>query len=169
MPDERENGSPGGTYANMFDAHPPFQIDGNFGCTAGISEMLVQSHDGFVNLLAALPDDWREGEIRGLRTIGGFVIEKLKWNDGKLTEAHIRSTLGGNLRVQTPEAAVSTSHQLKQAYGTNPNPLFAVYTMPVEEKKDELYVPLTVGKCNFENHVYDISTRPGELVVIRLE
>lgn len=169
VPDERENGSPGGTYANMFDAHPPFQIDGNFGCTAGISEMLVQSHDGFVNLLAALPDDWREGEIRGLRTIGGFVIEKLKWNDGKLTEAHIRSTLGGNLRVQTPEAAVSTSHQLKQAYGTNPNPLFAVYTMPVEEKKDELYVPLTVGKCNFENHVYDISTRPGELVVIRLE
>ena len=103
VPPEKENGTPGGTYPNMFDAHPPFQIDGNFGCTAGIAEMLVQSHDGFVHLLPALPDEWSEGEVSGLRTIGGFVIERLAWKDGRLVEARIRSTIGGNLRLLLSE------------------------------------------------------------------
>lgn len=89
----------GGTYANLFDAHPPFQIDGNFGGTAGIAEMLVQSHEGFIHLLPALPAEWPSGEINGLVTRGGFVID-LKWSEGKLQSAVIHSKLGGDCRIK---------------------------------------------------------------------
>ena len=93
------------TYPNLFDAHPPFQIDGNFGATAGIVEMLLQSHADELSLLPALPSAWPEGEVRGLRGRDGYVVD-LKWSDGKLSEAIISAAKAGICRVRTRQAVL---------------------------------------------------------------
>jgi alpha-L-fucosidase 2 len=89
------------TLPNLFNTHPPFQIDGNFGGTAGIAEMLVQSHAGEVHLLPALPRAWPRGRFRGLRARGGLVVS-LAWSEGRATSAELAATVDGEHRIRPP-------------------------------------------------------------------
>lgn len=114
----------GGTYPNLFCAHPPFQIDGNFGATAGIAEMLVQSHAGEIHLLPALPQAWHTGKVKGLKARGGFEID-MEWAQGKLTKAVIHSKHGGHCRVRTNEKMSVQNTNVQTQTGVNPNPLFS--------------------------------------------
>lgn len=150
----------GGTYPNLFDAHPPFQIDGNFGCTAGIAEMLMQSYDGFIYLLPALPSLWKEGEVKGLVARGGFELD-MTWKNGKVSRLVVKSRIGGNCRLRSLNPL--SGKGLKKAKGENPNPLFAV---------DQVAEPLINKEAKLnkvelkKTYLYDLQTEAGKEYVL---
>lgn len=152
----------GGTYPNFFDAHPPFQIDGNFGCTAGIAEMLMQSHDGAIHLLPALPDAWKNGSIKGLRARGGFEIVNMEWQNGKITKLVIKSHLGGNCRLRVPNLLSIKDLKRLDTEGVNANPFYQI---------DAIKTPLIVDKTKIkplqisETLLFDLHTQVGGVYI----
>jgi alpha-L-fucosidase 2 len=128
----RETMGGGGTYPNLFDAHPPFQIDGNFGATAGITEMLLQSHDGRITLLPALPVAWPAGSVRGIKARGNFTVS-IQWKNQQLEKATIFSGSGGNCRIRTTIPVRVVEATGRSANGTNSNKLTIAYGKPPYE------------------------------------
>lgn len=154
----------GGTYANMLDAHPPFQIDGNFGFTSGLTEMLLQSHDGAIHLIPALPDAWEKGNVKGLRARGSFEISSMEWKNGKLSKVIIKSNLGGNCRIRSyNELSLKKGGSLSLAEAKNPNPF---YQLP-EIKKPIISKSATLKELSLKkSFLYDINTSPGEEIIL---
>lgn len=150
--------SGGGTYPNLFDAHPPFQIDGNFGATAGITEMLLQSNSDELSLLPALPDDWAKGSIKGIKARGNFRVD-MNWSAGKLADALIYSGSGGNCRLRTTVPVKVTGAVSKIAKCPNQNQLNVTPEKPVYHKNENAKLQeLNLKK----SYVIDFETEKGK-------
>lgn len=157
----------GGTYNNLFDAHPPFQIDGNFGCTSGIAEMLMQSSDGAIHLLPALPDAWPEGTVQGLRARGGFEIVEMQWEKKLLVKVVIKSNLGGNMRLRVPNALKLTDGKsLQFASGENENPFYQVDEVPAPVISQKALISPPTLK---ETILYEVPTESGRIFTLVTE
>ena len=113
-----DSGHVSGTYPNLFCAHPPFQIDGNFGGAAAIGEMLVQSHEGFINILPALPAEWKDGSLKGFKTRGGHTVD-LEWRDGKPTRLTITGGWQNKIRIKTPDRIITIKSRPGQKHRIN--------------------------------------------------
>lgn len=151
----------GGTYPNLFDAHPPFQIDGNFGCTAGIAEMLMQSHDGCIYLLPALPSNWKEGHVNGLMARGAFEVN-LNWKNGQVGEVSLVAHQGGNCRIRS--AVPLQGRGLRVAKGENRNPVYRLPQVktPLVSEAAQLN-PVVLQKT----YVYDLPTEQGKTYTLK--
>jgi alpha-L-fucosidase 2 len=160
--EKRETMGGGGTYPNLFDAHPPFQIDGNFGATAGITEMLLQSHDGMITLLPALPDAWKNGSITGIKARGNFSIS-IQWKNGELANAKIFSAIGGNCRLRTQQPVKVIEVNSSMAKGENPNLLNTAYGVPPYQKNETAKL---VELNDSKSYIIDFKTEKGKTYTI---
>lgn len=155
----------GGLFMNLLDACPPFQIDGNFGYTSGVAEMLLQSHAGMIQLLPALPSVWGKGKVTGLKTRGNFEVD-IEWNHNRLVKGIIKSNAGGNCRIRTSVPFKVDGVVSKIAKGENPNPFFQ-FILPGKPEINPSAPTISYKKNKY--YTIDFMTEKGKKYYISTE